>query len=179
MNIVSVLCAARNSVYKGMQDVDVFDIQRDARSFCGETSVVCHPPCRSWSAYCSHQAKPMPGEKDLGPWCVEQVKRCGGVLEHPAHSRLWDHCGLPRVGDPERDGMFSMWLEQSWFGDTRTKNTWLFLVGVDREKLTIPFRLHNPNGDRRRWQCMSKNQRAATSFEMAEWLVSAARTVNS
>ena len=74
---VAVLCAARNSVYKGFSDVEVFDIDRDARTYGGGFPVVCHPPCRAWSAYCAHQAKPLPGAKDLAQMCVDRLHRYG------------------------------------------------------------------------------------------------------
>ena len=175
MKRIAVLCAARNSVYKDIQDVDVYDIERDCRTFPGGMPVVAHPPCRAWSAYCAHQAKPLPGEKELGPFCVEKVKENGGILEHPAHSRLWEHCELPKPGWESRGDSWSMAVSQAWWGDTQTKETWLFIVGIYPDELEIPFRLHHPAGDRRRWQLMSKNQRAATSQSMAIWLVETAR----
>jgi hypothetical protein len=178
MRMIAVLCAARNSIYKEFEGVEVFDIDRDARTFCGGMPVVCHPPCRAWSAYCAHQAKPLPGEKDLAPMCVDKLRECGGVLEHPAHSRLWDAVDIPKPGQRERGGMWSMWVQQSWWGDTRTKNTWLLFCGVDKSQIELPFTLHEAHGDRRRWQLMSKHQRAATSPVFAQWLVDIARCSN-
>lgn len=170
---VAVLCAAKNSVYKSFE-VDVYDIERDCRTFDYSKPIVAHPPCRSWSAYCRHQAKPLPGEKELGPFCVEALKQCGGVLEHPAHSLLFDACNVPKPGNRERDGLWSMWVQQSWWGDTRTKNTWLLFSGIDKRDIELPFALHDPDGDRRRWQLMSKHQRSATSIEFATWLIQTA-----
>jgi hypothetical protein len=40
------------------------------------------------------------GDRDCAIRAVEQVRRWGGVLEHPAWSKLWEHCGLP---DPTED----------------------------------------------------------------------------
>jgi hypothetical protein len=172
---VAILCAARNSIYKEMENVEVFDIERDARTFNGGCPVVCHPPCRSWSAFCAHQAKPLPGEKDLAPLCVDRLRECGGVLEHPAHSRLWDAVDIPKPGQRERKGMWSMWVHQSWWGDSRIKNTWLLFCGVDKSVIEFPFVLHDCEGDRRRWQLMSRHQRAATHPAFAKWLVDVAR----
>lgn len=137
---------------------------------------MAHPPCRAWSAYCAHQAKPAEGEKDLGPLCVDWLKQCGGILEHPAHSRLWDHCGLPKPGWTSCGDWWSMEVNQSWWGDTRIKKTWLLISGVLPCDLPdFPLRLHDTRGDRRRWQVMSKHQRAATVPAFAEWLVTVAR----
>ena len=170
---VAVLCVARNSIYKQLSGLECYDIDRDVRTFCGGMPVVAHPPCRAWSAYCAHQAKPEPGEKELGPMCVEWLKQYGGVLEHPAHSRLWNHCDLPKPGEPARDGLWSIAVQQSWWGDSRTKNTWLLLSGVSR--VSVPMAPHNAEGDRRRWQVMSKHQRAASVPAFARWLIEVAR----
>lgn len=177
--LVAVLCVASNSVYKSMDAVEAFDPSRDARSFQGGVPVVAHPPCRAWSTYCAHQAKPAPGEKDLGPMCVEWVRECGGILEHPAHSRLWDRCGMPKLGEPGGNE-WSIKVSQAWWGDSRTKETWLFVSGIEpRELPQMPFALHSPHGDRRRWQLMSKHQRSATHPNFALWLVETARRVYS
>ena len=176
-NTIAVLCAAKNSIYKQLEGVDVYDIARDARTFQGGVPIVAHPPCRAWSAFCRHQAKPAIGERDLAPYCVDWLAKCGGVLEHPAHSTLWATLGLPRPGAGIVNGMWSMWVQQNWWGDSRTKNTWLLFSGISKTDIELPFQLHNPSGDRRRWQLMSKSQRAATSPAFAMWLVDLAKKV--
>jgi hypothetical protein len=113
--VVAALCVASNSVYKGMPGVDVFDKARDVRSFAGGMPVLAHPPCRAWSAYTAHQAKPEPGEKDLGLLCAEWLRREGGVLEHPAHSRLFEAAGLPKPGKRSGD-LFTVAVLQAWWG---------------------------------------------------------------
>jgi hypothetical protein len=172
---VAVLCAAKNSVYKTIEGIEVYDQARDARTFDGGMPIVAHPPCRAWSAFCRHQAKPQPGEKELAPMCVEWMRKCGGVLEHPAHSTLWATLGLPRPGERTVKGMWSMHVQQSWWGDSRSKNTWLLFCGIEPNQIEVPFALHNPRGDRRTWQLMSKEQRAATPIAFAHWLVDVAR----
>lgn len=171
---VAVLCCAPNSIYKTMPDVDAYDMARDARNYDGSLPVVAHPPCRAWSAYCAHQAKPEPGEKELGLWCADKLREVGGVLEHPAHSRLFAAAGLPKPGEPERDGLRTLEVWQAWWGYPMKKSTWLCFSGVDIKALTIPYRLHDQGADRRRQQLMSKHQRAATVPEFARWLVDAA-----
>lgn len=176
---VAVLCASRNSIYKTFDLVEVYDETRDARMFDCSMPIVAHPPCRAWSAYCRHQAKPKPGEHDLAPYCVDALAKCGGILEHPAHSTLWITLGLPDPGIGIVNGMWTMEVNQSWWGDTRIKKTWLLIAGVMPCDLPdIPFRLHNPSGDRRRWQLMSRNQRAATVPAFAEWLINVAKRVS-
>ena len=172
---VAVLCAATPSVYDGVEGVEVWNEQRDVRNFTGGMPGVGHPPCRAWSAFCAHQAKPQPGEKELGPLCVEWLRKCGGVLEHPAHSRLFRHCGLPLPGWTSRGDCWTTEVLQAWWGDSRTKSTWLCFFGIRPTQVTWPLRLHDPQGDRRRWQVMSHRQRSATHPAMAAWLVSQAR----
>jgi hypothetical protein len=173
---IAVLCVASNSIYKTIEGIEVYDQSRDARTFTGGMPIVAHPPCRAWSAYCRHQAKPLPGERDLAPYCVDWLAKCGGVLEHPAHSTLWTTLGLPRPGERSSDGFWSMKVQQSWWGDKRSKNTWLLIAGLRPNDLPeIPFRLHDPRMDREHWNTMSKHQRAATPPAFARWLIEVAR----
>jgi hypothetical protein len=172
---VAALCVSRVSVYHGMAGVDAFDADRDARTFAGGMPVVAHPPCRSWSIFTSHQAKPAEGERELGLWCAEQVRECGGILEQPAHSRLWDAAGLPKPGWTARADSWSLEVWQAWWGYPLKKATWLYFSGIDPASVHVPLKLHAKGSDRRREQVMSKNQRAATCHAFAEWLVSHAR----
>jgi hypothetical protein len=177
MKTVAALCVHSNSIYKQLPGVDVWDKSRDVRKFSGGMPVVAHPPCRAWSAYTAHQAKPEPGEKELGLLCAEHLKREGGVLEHPAHSRLFDAAGLPGPGQRKGD-LFTVPVLQAWWGYPMRKETWLCFSLVDIMALEFPYTEHDSRaglGDRRRQQLMSKNQRAATCEPLAIWLVEAAR----
>lgn len=172
---VAVLCVNRKSIYKRLANVEAFDDVRNALTFDGTMPVVAHPPCRSWSAHTRHQATPGPGESQLGIFCADKLRECGGVLEQPAHSRLFEAAGLPRPGRATRGDIWTMEVWQAWWGYSMRKATWLCFVGISPEDVHLPFRLH-PNGlDRRRFQLMSKNQRSATTQEFAEWLVNLAR----
>ncbi|MWL55341.1 hypothetical protein GQL84_23735, partial [Escherichia coli] len=62
-----------------MPECDVFDIERDARTFAGGMPVVAHPPCRAWGRLRKF-AKPRPDEKALALFAVAQVRAFGGVL---------------------------------------------------------------------------------------------------
>lgn len=178
---VAVLCVQRNSAYHGMDGVEAYDLERDARTFPGGMPVIAHPPCRSWSAHCSHQAKPEAGEQELGLWCVEQVIEWGGILEQPAHSRLWGTAGLPEPGQTTGrafgNWLWSMEVWQAWWGYPMRKATWLMFSQIHPKDVRVPLRLHPRGCDRRREQLMSKNQRSATTLEFARWLVATARQV--
>ena len=170
---VAVLCVSKNSIYKNYDKADCYDIDRDVRQFAGVLPVVAHPPCRAWSAYTAHQAKPLEGEKELGPLCVDHFKNNGGVLEHPAHSRLYEYCGLPLPGKSNGD-LITVAVWQSWWGYSMRKSTWLCFNRIDLAGLIFPYRLTMPGGDRRRQQLMGHAERAATVPAFAEWLMNAA-----
>jgi len=174
---VSVLCASQNSIYHSLlaHNIEVYDRIRDARTFPGNTPIIAHPPCRGWSVKLKHQAKPKPGEKELGLWCCEQLLKCGGILEQPAFSELFAAAGFPRPGIKSRSEVWTVNVDQSWWGYPIRKQTWLAIVGIPRHSLRIPYRPHESGNDARLIHCMSKKQRSATTKEFAMWLINAAK----
>ncbi len=100
---VAALCVANKTEYTALPAVECFDIGRDVRTFAGGMPVVAHPPCRSWSAYCAHQAKPLPGEKELGPLCNVSVNDDGTVSWQDSKGAYsfakWDHLGTLKPGE--------------------------------------------------------------------------------
>lgn len=139
-----MLFARADSNYKALPDCDVFDIERDARTFPGGIPVVAHPPCRAWGRL-RHFAKPRPDEKDLARWAVAQVRKWGGVLEHPASSTLWPDMELPAVGERDAWGGWTMECEQFHWGHKAAKATWLYIVGCAKRDLPpIPVREGRP-----------------------------------
>ena len=95
--MIAVLFARDDSRYKDFNMYDVYDIDRDARTFCKKMPVIAHPPCRAWGML-SHMANPREGEKQLAYLALAQVRLNGGILEHPAGSRLWKEAPLPTGG---------------------------------------------------------------------------------
>jgi hypothetical protein len=175
---VAALCVHGRSIYKYLPGVDPYDARRDARTFPGGMSVVAHPPCRHWSKYLRNQAKaPDPAaEMELGRWCVRQVQRWGGVLEHPAGSHLFADMGLPMPDSPERGGCFTIYVEQRWFGFATRKPTWLFVCHTAR--LNLPEIPLSFDGALYAWRHQSKSARAHTMKPFAEFLVEIARRAN-
>jgi hypothetical protein len=98
--MIAVLFARDDSRYKELDGYDVYDINKDARTFCKKIPVIAHPPCRAWGML-SHMANPREGEKQLAYLALAQVRLNGGILEHPAGSRLWKEAPLPLAGGGE------------------------------------------------------------------------------
>lgn len=103
----------------------------------GGLTVVAHPPCRGWGRL-RHIAKPDPGETELALFALDQVRQCGGVLEHPAGSALWKQMELPlEPGSTDRWGGYTLRVNQCWWGHRARKSTWLYIVGCRRRSLPV------------------------------------------
>ncbi len=138
---VAALFCRSDTVYRTISGVDVWDQERDARKWPGGRPVIAHPPCRSWSAL-SHQSKAPPEEKALAPLAVKFVRENGGVLEHPASSKLWRTVGLPEPGETDEWGGWTMAVPQYWWGHRANKPTRLYVVGCKPKDLPpIPLKL--------------------------------------
>lgn len=101
--MIAALFVRADSIYKTIPGVDAWDAERDARRWPGGTPAVYHPPCRAWGVF-SWRAKPREGERECATWAVDQVRRHGGVIEHPAGSKLWAEAGLPEPGQRDAWG---------------------------------------------------------------------------
>lgn len=188
MKEVAVLFARADSIYKTMPGCDVYDIERDARTWPGGAPVVAHPPCRAWSSM-RRFAKPRKGERFLATWAVRQVRANGGVLEHPASSRLWSRVGIPQPGHgTDAHGGWTIGIHQHAFGHRAEKKTILYIVGLapgDIPELP-PLSFSQPTHvvtnvpGVRAWmpnfkpEC-SKAEREHTPPALAAWLVELAR----
>jgi hypothetical protein len=182
--------------YPKLADVECWDEARDARKYDGPYAVVAHPPCGAWGSLRHlHQRK----DAGCAPRAIEQVREFGGVLEHPARSKLWEHCALPEPECSDEYG-FSIEVEQVSWGHVARKRTWLYIVGVDRE---LVERTRKRGGSPTHWcsgfrtskgrapkrynqngsavppgiKVCSAQQRRRTPPQFAEWLVMLARQV--
>lgn len=184
MRNVAVLFARSNSIYKTMPGVDVWDEERDARNWPGGAPVVAHPPCQQWCRL-SHMARVNAEQKALAPWAVDQVRRFGGVLEHPYKSKLWSAMGLPNGTQRDKWGGYTITLPQFWFGHQANKATHFYIVGCKPEDLpAVPLVLGRASlcvatsVGKRGEKEMKKSERIMTPPVMAEWLVETARRCN-
>jgi len=168
MPSVAALFVRSDSCYRDIPGVDVYDAQRDALTWCGGVPVVAHPPCRSWGRL-SAFAKPRPGEKELALWAVAQVRRFGGVLEHPFGSQLVHAANLPSPGEVDSFGGFLFYANQFHFGHRALKPSIFYVVGCAPSDLPLfPFRDGLPLTT---VENMDVSEREKTPPELARWLV--------
>ncbi len=139
--MVAALYVETNGVYYGLDDVDPWDEERDARLYAGPWPVVAHPPCSRWCRLAGLVEARWGHKRGDDGGCfaaaLEAVRTFGGVLEHPAYSDAWPAHELPRphgsggwvgaFGDPGH----SAHVEQSRYGHPAKKATWLYAVGVE------------------------------------------------
>lgn len=178
MRRVAALYVDGRGIYSRMPDVDVWDEARDARLYDGNDPVVAHPPCQTWGAFARSRMTKRPLGDDDGCFAsaLANVRRCGGVLEHPAESSAWAAHGLAR---PHSRGWHSAgfcggWtcrVEQGHYGHRARKATWLYAHSVELPSLTW-----GPS----QWTCTCENmglaERIHTPPAFADLLLSIARS---
>lgn len=150
--------------------VDCYDANRDALTWQGGCPGIFHPPCRAWGQL-SHMAKPRAGERELSLWAMSQVRRWGGVLEHPYASRLWTASGCIGFGVRDQFGGVLVPVLQSWFGHRAQKKTCLYIVGPVPDLTWCQDVATQTTVER-----MGKAERERTPSAFAVWLVELARS---
>lgn len=148
-----------------------WDEARDARLYNGPWPVVAHPPCGPWS---SMKGLYRGAGRDLALIALDQVRRWGGVLEHPITSGIW------KLQPP------TLIVEQCDWGHVARKRTGLYIVGVDalpskpapRKPTHWCSGVHTP-GARGETppgiKVCSAQQRRRTPVAFAQWLIGIAR----
>lgn len=145
--MIAALYVETGGVYCGLDDVDPWDAQRDARTYAGPHPVVAHPPCKRWGRYW-HGGPSAKERMKLGDdggcfaAALWAVRTFGGVIEHPEASHAWRWHGLitpPRWGHWVRAGdAYGGWtccVEQGHYGHRARKATWLYSVGCELPSL--------------------------------------------
>ena len=186
MDYVALFCR-KDSDYKQRDGWDVYDADRDALSYRGNLPAVCHPPCRLWGRL-SHMAcrdagitqQDKDAEKRLAIWSVDLVRYRGGVVEHPAGSKLFE--ALPQVGELDAYGGFVIEIDQYDFGHVAHKQTKLYICGCRKEDLpTLPPKdtsIHLCEKGKKRSICgnvegttrCTQKQREYTPEKLIDWL---------
>jgi hypothetical protein len=178
---IAVLFARADSNYKVLPGCDVWDFERDALNWPGGSPVVAHPPCRGWGRM-RQFSQASEAEKAMALWAVDQVRRFGGVLEHPESSSLWPAAGLPALGKRDAFGGWTLGIHQHEFGHRAEKATFLYIVGCEPANLPeMPLRLDEPTHCIRptksypRKPSVTKAEREHTPAALAAWLCEVAR----
>lgn len=139
MRPIAALFVARNGCYVGLDDVDPWTEDRDARTYPGPHPVVAHPPCSRWCRLAGLVEARWGYKRGDDGGCfasaIASVRKWGGVLEHPAYSDAWHTYELhepPRHGGWVRGlcGGWSCHVEQGRYGHPAKKATWLYAYGV-------------------------------------------------
>lgn len=150
MKPISALYVQTNGSYYGLPRVDPWDETRDARQYDGPWPVVAHPPCQRWGRFWAGQPlyiKKTGIRQKLGDdggcfsAALRDVRKWGGVLEHPEYSKAWAHFGItkpPRYGGWVKADAYDGWtcrVEQGQYGHYAPKGTWLYAVGCEKPEL--------------------------------------------
>ncbi len=182
-------------VYSKIPGLDLWDAKRDARLYAGPGPVVAHPPCQLWGRFAKINFARWGGEhnrpgNDGGCFAsaLASVRRCGGVLEHPAGSYAWAAHGLTK---PTGNGWqssgegFVCEVWQSAYGHKARKRTWLLWVGRghttppglnwDRPAGTHQIGFHDQRGKARNKPTISGKAASATPLAFALALIELAR----
>lgn len=145
--MIAALYVHKGGAYYGLDGVDPWDKDRDARLYSGPWPVVAHPPCERWGRYWSGgpsaKVRRKKGDDDgCFAAALVSVRRWGGILEHPADSSAWTVFELMR---PPHSGAWVVadWLggwtccvEQGHYGHRARKATWLYANRVQLPSLT-------------------------------------------
>ena len=169
-------------MYK-LMGLDCWDRRRDARRFAGAGPVIAHPPCRTWGNFRFQAYRAPADEHATGPFAIEQVRRCGGVLEHPVGSTLFAECGCGTADSPDQWGGWTMDVDQFHWGHKAAKPTRLYIVGCRPADVpAMPHRAGEPThcisqghgirmGHPKFKSRITQAEREATPPKFAEWLV--------
>lgn len=140
--MIAALFVDPNGPYVGQPEVDPWDEKRDARSYAGQDPVVAHPPCERWGRFAegapAHKRFKLGDDGSCFATAIANVRRVGGVLEHPQGSRAWEVFGMPipeasRARSkgwtvPDAYGGRSCHVDQGAYGHKAQKPTWIYAV---------------------------------------------------
>lgn len=144
--MIAALFVETDGCYFGLDGVDPWDIERDARLYAGPHRVIAHPPCQRWGRFWhGSTAKQHQFELGADAGCfasaISSVRQWGGVLEHPAHTHAWTWHGVAaplKEGGwtPAGDGVgWTCHVEQGHYGHLARKATWLYAAHVPLHEL--------------------------------------------
>jgi hypothetical protein len=165
---------------------------RDALTYTGAGPVVCHPPCQRWGSYAFLNFSRWGGEHNLPgndggtfKFALDSVRKCDGVLEHPAFTRAWEAFGLKRpIGIGWVQASPYSWVCEVWqsaYGHKARKRTWLYYYSSDKHPPydalwgrldgTHQIGQHDQRGKIRNKPTLGRKDSIHTPRKFAEYLV--------
>lgn len=194
--MIAALFVQPNGHYIGIEGVDPWPEARDARRYDEDFPVVAHPPCTRWCRLAGLVEKRWGHKKGDDGGCfasaLASVRRCGGVLEHPAYSAAWKAHGInrPPTGGgwvkADEYGGYTCYVEQFRYGHAAKKATWLYCYGTELPELRWGVLADNASAALVSW-CgnhvksgesrprLGKKAASATPIEFRDVLLSMAR----
>ena len=145
--MIAALYVQTDGAYYGIDGIDPWDEERDARKYAGPHPVIAHPPCQRWGKMWAGSPlviartgvrKKKGDDGGCFEAALDAVRRYGGVIEHPWGSHAWTHFGLnvpPRSGGwvaADMPGSHKGWtccVEQGRYGHYARKPTLLYAIG--------------------------------------------------
>lgn len=171
---IPVLFTLPNSEYKKFSFTDCYDESRNALTYTGDAPIIAHPPCRLWGRLSQFSKAPQV-ERLLAIWTIIQIRKNGGILEHPSGSRLFKKMRIPLDGSPDNYGGFLISINQHWFGFKARKKTFLYILGCSRSQLPqIPLRFEpvtHSVGTTKNYLELDKSKNSVTTPALCEWLI--------
>ena len=140
--MIAALYVETDGCYFGLENVDPWDQERDARGYDGPYPVVAHPPCQRWGKMARVNFARWGGEhnrpgNDGGCFAsaLKALITYGGVLEHPAQTYAWAEHGLlkpvrPGWNKDPSTNIYTCEVWQSAYGHRANKATWLAYKGT-------------------------------------------------
>ena len=188
MELAAIFVQPKGS-YHGIDFIDMWPEERDARLYNLNLPVIAHPPCQRWGKMAKVNYARWGGEhnklgNDGGCFksALDSVNRCGGVLEHPAQTYAWPEYNLkkPEKGKWIRSGVG--WVCEVWqsaYGHRANKATWLYFKGTKkpfdldwgRPKGTHQVGFQDKRGKARNKPTLSKSEANATPEKFRDLLI--------
>lgn len=187
--MIAALYVEKNGCYYGLDGVDPWDKERDARNYNGPFPVVAHPPCQLWTRFAHVNYARWGGEhnkpgNDGGCFAsaLFAVRKFNGVLEHPAFTDAWKAHNLPRPEAGKWKNIGTDWVCEVWqsaYGHKARKRTWLLYCGNnpppemnwDRPDGTHQIGGHDQRGKSRNKPTIGGKAASATPIEFRDVLI--------
>jgi hypothetical protein len=140
--MIAALYVETGGCYFGLEGVDPWDRERDARLYRGPWPVVAHPECQRWGRFWHGSTrKPHQFRRGEDGGCfasaLTSARNYGGIVEHPAGSSALPYFGIrsPRAGEgwtkADAYGGWVCQVDQRHYGHFAPKPTLLYAVGCD------------------------------------------------